>query len=123
MSLENSVKRIHIDGSKVGKTKYIVMINGKQILLTGKSFRYFTILAHSRQNDGGEWVDKERLEPGTNQARYLYNLKRELGWSLVENNKLNGYRLRVNPGIITFNEENMRNYDDFEIRNLFLSQS
>ena len=93
--------------------------------LTGKSFKYFAKLAWSRLNDRNGWLYKEDIEIGFNQARYLYRMKNEIsaafdsGWSIVENNRLGYYRLRVDPDKIRVNQESLRNHPDWEVRSLF----
>jgi hypothetical protein len=38
---------------------------------------------------------------------------------VVESNRLGYYRLNVTPEVISFNRENLAQYDDFDVRKLF----
>ncbi|MEK6945602.1 MAG: hypothetical protein AABW63_02310 [Nanoarchaeota archaeon] len=133
MSLDHGIKTIEIDGATLhGGDRYLVKINGQKVYLTGKSFAYFTKLAWFRKHGEG-WVDNDALEPGFNQARYLYRMKTEireglrkgeeketrpLEWGVAENRRDGRYRMIANPGVITFNEANLKRYPDHTVSSL-----
>ncbi len=118
---------IEIDGT-YEKERYLVLVDGYPVRLTGKSFKYFVKLAWSRiQRDTG-WIYKEDIEAGFNQARYLYRMKNEINdglaapWAAIENNRLGYYRLNVDREAIKLNMENLRSHPDFEVRSMFAGQ-
>ncbi|MEK6918180.1 MAG: hypothetical protein AABW51_04490 [Nanoarchaeota archaeon] len=134
VSLAGVVESIEVDGTLCGNRgrdgeRYLVRINGADVHLTGKSFKYFTKLAWFRKHKKDGWIYREDIEMGYNQARYLYRMKGELAstigdsWLVTENNRLGYYRLLAKPKIITINMENIANHDDFDVRNLLISQS
>jgi hypothetical protein len=106
------------------RDRFRVMFRERLFLLTAKSFKYLFKLAAQRRLDGDGWLDKEQLEPGFNQARYLYNLKKELGNSvvngrdLIENDRRGGYRLSLTADEITLDLSSLSGLDDFEIAEL-----
>jgi hypothetical protein len=106
------------------RDRFRVMFRERPFLLTAKSFKYLFKLAAQRRLDGDGWIDKEQLEPGFNQARYLYNLKKELGNSvvngqdLIENDRRGGYRLSLAADEIAFDLSSLSSLDDFEIAEL-----
>ena len=124
-SLVQAVSSVDVDGSCIWD-RYTVRVNGIDVPLTGKSFKYFARLAWSRKKEGKGWVWKEDLEPGWNQARYIYRMKGEIAevigssWPVVENRRDGHYRLAAEPNIIKLNAENLRTYPDIEISRLFL---
>jgi len=127
------VKSIHIDGSHFMRERNLLVINNKNVGLTRKSFKYFTILAFNLargENNGG--VNKYYLEDGFYQTRYINRMKGEIKDGLegvypsvenpiIENDHNGHYRLVVDPGIITFNEALLKKYDDYDISSLFSS--
>lgn len=121
-----AIDSLVIDGTRE-KEKELVVINELPVFLTGKSFKYITKLAYARTSPKhkGGWIHKEDLEPGFDQARYLYRIRNEINEKMggdcevVENNKRGYYRLNVDPANIAFNEENLRTHEHFEIRMLF----
>jgi helicase len=115
---------IEIEGT-FDRERYLVKINGVSVMLTGKSFKYFTKLAWSRLRGEGGWIYKEDIEVGFNQARYLYRMKNEItaglatDWPIVENNRLGYYRLKVAPQKIQINQDRLKAHPDWEVRQLF----
>jgi helicase len=115
---------IEIEGT-YDRERYLVKINGVPVMLTGKSFKYFTKLAWSRLRGEGGWIYKEDIEVGFNQARYLYRMKNEItsglatDWPIVENNRLGYYRLKVAPQKIQINQDRLKAHPDWEVRQLF----
>lgn len=103
------------------RDRYRVLLCDRPLLLTAKSFKYLFKLAAQKKLDSDGWLDKEQLEPGFNQARYLYNLKRELGGArvagqdLIENDRRGGYRLSLASDEIAFDLKALSRLDDFEI--------
>lgn len=106
------------------RERYTIRINGHQVNLTGKSFKYLVSLAWSRVTKTNGWLYKEELEQGFNQARYLYRLRQEIGkdfmpsWPLYENNRSGYYRLMVDREKIKINVDELRNNPDFEIQQM-----
>ncbi|HDS01658.1 MAG TPA: hypothetical protein ENO07_06525 [candidate division Zixibacteria bacterium] len=106
------------------RDRLTVRFFGRELPLTLKSFKYLAKLACAKyldaQNNG--WLHKDQLEPGFNQARYIYNLKKELGLSkdqgLLENNRGGYYRLNLNPDEIRLNLENLKRIQDYELKSI-----
>ncbi len=122
----NLTNLLIIDGTKKGE-RFVIKYNGVSVALTAKSFKYLTKLAFSRTNsENSGWIHKTDIEPGYNQARYLYRLKTELKKSLgkdnipeIENVRNGKYRLKIKPERIGFKLENLISHEDFEISSLF----
>jgi hypothetical protein len=118
---------IEIDGT-YERERYLVMIDGYPVRLTGKSFKYFVKLAWSRLHHDTGWIYKEDIEAGFNQARYLYRMKNEINdglaspWSAFENNRLGYYRLNAEQSSIKVNLDNLQEHPDYEVRSMFLPQ-
>jgi hypothetical protein len=104
------------------RDRLTVSFFGRKLTLTMKSFKYLMKLACARLTDNTGWLHKEQLEPGFNQARYIYNLKRELGLArdrqLLQNNRSGYYRLNLNPEQISFNLDNLGRLQDYEIKSV-----
>ncbi len=106
------------------RDRLTVRFLGRELPLTLKSFKYLAKLACAKylngQNNG--WLHKDELEPGFNQARYIYNLKKELGLSkdqgILENNRSGYYRLNLTPEEIRLNLENLKRIQDFELKEI-----
>jgi len=119
------VQSLEIVGS-LEEERYLVRVDGVNVPLTAKSFLYLTRLAHFRTQREGGWVWKEEIEPGFNQARYLYRMKNEISevtlvsWNGVENQRPGYYRLNAEPRGIKFNVENLMVHPDYMINSLFL---
>jgi len=115
--------KLHLSGSMV-RDRFRVMYCSAPLLLTAKSFKYLFKLAAQRKLDREGWMDKEELEPGFNQARYLYNLKRELAsqkdntTDVIENDRRGGYRLSLPPNEIGFDFSTLTGSDDYEVAEL-----
>ena len=66
------------------------------------------------------WIDKEDIEPGLNQARYIGRLKtqlREVGFDIkIENNKTGKYRLVVKD--ISLNFSQISKHPDYGVRQI-----
>lgn len=113
---------VELDGS-YEKERYLVKIDGLPVRLTGKSFKYLAKLTFARLMGGEGWIYRDDIEAGFNQARYLYRLKQEIknsgfSWSIFENNRLGYYRLDLEPSRIKLNLENLKNHDDYEVRQM-----
>ncbi len=127
MSVEDlaEINSVRVEGAEEGQ-RFRVFINGVPVLLSGKSFSYFVKLAWAiKYNSNDGWVYKEEFEPGFNQARYLYRMKKEItdklgnGWQVIENNRLGDYRLDASPDAVSLDEETLKNHPDYSIRSLF----
>ena len=98
----------------------LVLINGKECWLQGAPFRYLARLAKARLNGSDGWIDKEDIEPGLNQARYIGRLKaqlREVGFDIeIENNKAGKYRLVVSN--ISLNFSQISKHPDYGVRQI-----
>lgn len=103
------------------RDRYRIYWKGSPLNLTSKSFKYLFKLAAWRMMESDGWIDKEQLEPGFNQARYLYNLKKEIGNpqvsgnGLIENDRKGGYRLCLEPGEIELDLIGIRQLGDYEL--------
>jgi hypothetical protein len=105
------------------RERYLVRLDGHPFRLTGKSFRYLTMLAFRRLTDANGWIYKDEIEPGFNQARYLYRLKQEIqsggsAWSVFENNRLGYYRLDLEPSRLRVNFDQLKRHPDYQLRKL-----
>jgi len=107
---------------KFNRDRLTVKFLGREFPLTMKSFKYLAKLACAKSSDKSGWIHKESLEPGFNQARYIYNLKKELGLTknqgVLENNRGGYYRLNILRENIALNLENLKSIQDYEIRSL-----
>lgn len=95
-------KGLHIVGDRAPlpfRNRRKITVGGSVAYIEGRLFEYLLTLAHARLTSGDGWVYKEDIEPGYNQARYLYRLRRKLraqGVELeIENNCRGYYRLTV----------------------------
>jgi hypothetical protein len=112
-----------IDGSPV-KDRFLILVNGRKTILPAKSFKYLVKLtwATFRNEDG--WIHKDDLEPGDNQTRYVYRLRKQIKPSLdpsqfmIENNRLGSYRLSVPKHKITVNPSTLGKNPDAEIKDM-----
>lgn len=114
---------------KPDRTRFIVEIDDLRCSLTAKSFTYLVRLAAARcgrlEADQDGWIEKEALEPGHNQARYIFRLKQELGQfgaalgRLIENDRLGRYRLTARAAEISFNRPSLARFPDHQVRSLF----
>ncbi|MFQ6031891.1 MAG: hypothetical protein ACE5K2_03125, partial [Candidatus Zixiibacteriota bacterium] len=112
-----------IDGSAV-KDKFLVLVNGKRVILPAKSFKYLVKLTWALfKNDDG-WIHKNDFEPGENQTRYLHRLKSQIkptlnsGQALFENNRLGSYRLTIPKQHIKLNKDALLKNPDEEIKKM-----
>ena len=117
---DSTKSKLILDGSLV-KGKYTVILNGRRLLLSHKSFRYLfkLVWAVFKKEDG--WIHKLDLEDGDNQGKYIYRLKKELSPSemaLIENNRIGSYRLNLKKDKIQLNKEILENFQDYEIKEL-----
>jgi helicase len=109
-----------IDGTPV-KDKLRVVVNGRRVILPAKSFKYLLKLTWGVFENEEGWIHKEDLEPGDNQTRYLYRLRKQLrpalvaGQSIIENNRLGSYRLTIPRHQITVNSSVLMKNPDAEI--------
>jgi hypothetical protein len=117
------------------RTRYLSVIDGKQLFLSPIPFRLFAILAMcrlSRRNDG--WVKADVLYGQTAGviSRYLYTLRRlvqadvpcprsKKPWPVVENDHWDRhghrgeYRLLADPGAITIDMEGIRSFGQHDM--------
>ncbi|HEX7401116.1 MAG TPA: DEAD/DEAH box helicase [candidate division Zixibacteria bacterium] len=122
VSIKDNVSLV-IDGTPV-KDKFLVLVNGKKVVLPAKSFKYLVKLtwAAFRNEDG--WIHKNDFEPGENQTRYLHRLKKQIepylerGMFLLENNRLGSYRLNVSKDKIKINAPTLLKNPDIEIKKI-----
>lgn len=120
---------IVIDGSK-RRARFLILIDGEPVYLTGNSFMYFVRLACARCREGTDgWCHKLELQTGSNQTGYIFRMKNEIvpqirsGWPVVENNRLGYYRLCASESSIHFNMQNLKDHPIYELRGLLLSVS
>jgi len=120
---KRTLPQLLIDGAPI-KDKFLIFLEGKRISLPAKSFAYLLKLAWAVFTKDGGWLHKLDLEPGDNQAKYIYRLKKELSifsenWKYhIENNRLGCYRLTIPKNRIEFNLENLSSNPDAEIRRI-----
>ncbi len=112
-----------IDGTPV-KDKFLVLVNGRKINLSAKSFKYLVKLAWATFKNEEGWIHKNDFEPGDNQTRYLHRLKKQIlpsldtGQSFIENNRLGCYRLNVSKDKIRINPPAFLKNPDIEIKKM-----
>ena len=120
-----------LDGTQI-KDRFLVKVNGKNITLPAKSFKYLFKLAWAKFKKEDGWLHKLDLEEGDNQAKYLYRLKKQLceclkmhshilrnaDGSWMENNRVGSYRLIVPKNKIQFNFTTLKKNPDWEIREM-----
>lgn len=115
-----TVLKLLLTGTIV-RDRHKIFLSGVSLLLTGKSFKYLFKLAARMKMDGSDWIHKDELEPGINQAQYIYKLREELRASssdrseLIENDYKGNYRLRLNSDEIDFDLRGLQHSEDFEI--------
>jgi helicase len=117
---DSTKSKLILDGSLV-KGKYTVILNGRRLLLSHKSFRYLfkLVWAVFKKEDG--WIHKLDLEDGDNQGKYIYRLKKELSPSemaLIENNRIGSYRLNLKKDKIDLNKKMLENFQDYDVKEL-----
>ncbi len=112
-----------IEGKPV-KNRLSIIINQKEGTLAAKSFKILLKLAVRRLNSDEGWLHKDEIEPGFNQSRYISRLKKELipylaeGCTLIENNRLGSYRLKLDKEEIGIEWGNLEGVEDEEVRSL-----
>jgi helicase len=110
-----------IDGSPV-KDKFLVLVNGRKVILPAKSFKYLVKLTWAAFKNEDGWIHKNDLEPGDNQTRYVYRLRKQIkpslepGQSVIENNRLGSYRLSIPKQRITVDSSALVKNPDAEIK-------
>lgn len=107
--------------------RYTVRVEGRPVFLTAKSFTYLARLAAAqcgRLGRGG-WISKDDIEPGLNQSRYLYRLKRELMAQgcealaqCIQGNCRGHYRLDMDAQSIGFSRDELSKFPAQEVRSL-----
>jgi len=134
----------------IGKPKYVGKGSGKSVryhvrflnrdvYLTPKSFSYLTKLAyqsvvtsHWAFEDASGWVRKEQFDCGDCQARYMYNLKKEMGRDafpdkykiypskpdLIVSDKNGRYKLNIGRPFLSIGYDNLLAFPDHEIRKI-----
>ncbi|MFH1335743.1 MAG: DEAD/DEAH box helicase, partial [Candidatus Zixiibacteriota bacterium] len=75
-SLEDNFSLV-IDGTPV-KDKFLVLVNGRKVILPAKSFKYLVKLTWAAYGNEEGWIHKNDFEPGENQSRYLHRLKKQI---------------------------------------------
>lgn len=116
--------KVIIDGSWKSE-RYAIVINGTDVWLTGKSFKYLCRLAWARKNKAQGWIYKTDIESGYLQARYIYRMRCEIydqynvSWSITENNRLGYYRLDIPADKLYINKGRLCQHPDYEVSSLF----
>lgn len=116
-----TIRSLVIDGTPIDSTsssRLRIYVNSEQIWLTQKSFGYLTKLAVARMIGDG-WIHKTEIEPGGNQPRYIWRMKQECGCIEVLNDRQGHYRLDVAIKAIHFNHEQLAQFPDVSVRELF----
>jgi len=112
-----------IDGTPV-KDKFLVLVNGRKVILPAKSFKYLVKLTWAAYRNEEGWIHKNDFEPGENQTRYLHRLKKQImpgiipGQSFMENNRLGSYRLSFPKDKISINSTLLLKNPDMEIKKM-----
>lgn len=118
------------------RSRFVCRYQNKEVLVERRCFEYLVKLAVARQSRPDGWIRKEEIEPGVNQARYIYRLKMEFrrqGALLeIENIVKSGrphkgrlkqsdmgrYRLGIAPHEIRIQWGQLIHYDDAAISGL-----
>ncbi len=111
---------IEIDGRKKPGPRYLVKIDGREVWLTGTSFRIFVIFAHARWHKPCPlaWVHKSDLSIYA--IRYIHRLRGELdNPDLIENSGNKDGYYRLTRGDVRCNNETLKNHEDHDVRKLF----
>jgi len=122
VSIKDNVSLV-IDGTPV-KDKFLVLVNGRKVILPAKSFKYLVKLTWAAYRNEEGWIHKNDFEPGENQTRYLHRLKKQImpgiipGQSFIENNRLGGYRLSFPKDKISINSALLLKNPDMEIKKM-----
>jgi helicase len=122
-SAETNEMSLVIDGSPV-KDKFLILVNGRKTILPAKSFKYLVKLVWAAFKTEDGWIHKNDLEPGDNQTRYVYRLRKQIkpsldpGQFMIENNRLGSYRLSVPKHNITVNPSTLGKNPDAEIKDM-----
>jgi hypothetical protein len=112
-----------IDGSPV-KDRFLVLVNGRKTILPAKSFKYLVKLVWAAFKTEDGWIHKNDFEPGENQTRYLYRLRKQIkpgldpGQFMIENNRLGSYRLSIPKHRIAVNSSALLKNPDAEIKTM-----
>lgn len=97
-----------IDGRRPPKSRayrYLVVVDGREVYLMGRSYEYISKLA-AAHNEGDGWVSKIDLEPyePNYASRGIYLIKRELEVDIIDNDRRGSYRIRPDVDV-QFNEK------------------
>ena len=129
--------KIHFTADWQGPRR-LVLIDGHQVFLMPRHYKYLLALAVGRISNSCSdgWVDKTDIEPGENQIKYIWGLRRELSGHFhesvrglgaqIENlRRSNGacsrpstgncYRLNFQSGEITLDTERLLNEEDYDL--------
>lgn len=112
---------LQLDGTGQ-RARMTVQLAGHTVMLRAKSFKYLLALAAGRMLTRDGWVNKTEIEPGENQIKYFYQLRRELraagprADTLIENDGSGRYRLTLPPQAIRFDLPRLATHPDWDIR-------
>jgi hypothetical protein len=109
------IKQLTLDGSKDGK-RFLILINGEEHWIQGRSFIILTQLAHIAKKRGC-CSRKELSVRDENLYGQLLKLRKE--GLTIETDGTERYWLKVEPNSIRFNRENLKNHYDYRVRRLF----
>jgi len=107
--------RIHLDG-RPKKRRHLMMIDGKEIWLTERSFGAALRMALAAKKTPLGWLDCDQLGSHDNYHQVIRRLKKALKIAsidvdrLVENNGAKQYRLSVPPDNVTLDEAVIREH-------------
>jgi len=105
--------RVHLDG-RARKRRHLVIVDGKEVWLTERSFEAALKLALAARSTTLGWVDCDQFGSIDNYHQVIRRLKKTLKISgidvdrLVENNGEKKYRFSVPPGNIGLDDEMIR---------------
>ena len=112
---------LHLDGA-TSRARMSVQLAGHTAMLRAKSFKYLLALAVARFVTRDGWIEKHDVEPGENQIKYFYQLRRELRQAggdaerLIENDGSGRYRLSLPAQAIRFDMPRLLAHPDWDIR-------
>lgn len=120
--------QVHFSGERV-RGRRVVVIGKSRLLLQPKSFYYLFYLAGARivssiSSDGG-WINKDDIEPGLNQNKYIAQLRNELTTHFdadvrgladcIQNDHRRRYRLDIAPESISADIGGLATDDDHSV--------
>jgi len=110
---------LHMDATQK-KERFGLTINGQPVFLSTTSFRYLMALVYAKLTRKDGWIYRDDIEPGINQARYIYRLFHDIAkqvpglGDLIENDRCGNYGL-AGDWRISLNYDNLIDFPDHDV--------